>query len=715
MPFRKALLYMVYILSAVLISSGAACAQESLASLLGRVTDPSGAVIAGAAVRATNVATNTTASSVSNEQGNYEIPYLLPGVYRVEVEITGFKKAIRDGVELHVADRQAVDFTLELGAITESIAVTAHGELLDTTNASVGTSMQSRSASELPVVGGNAFYLARLTPGVLSSGGRSAGNAMDAGAGTNIIVNGVKSGSSEITLDGVPNMTERDGAIPPIQDLVQEFRIQTATFDASIGHAAGAVTNVSLKSGTNALHSTAYGFYSRWRAVPWFTNKFIYDPTTGPINEAKKARALEGWRHERWGATFGGPVVLPKVYNGRSKTFWVYGYEGLYILRNLNGTYNVPTDAQRRGDFSGLLKISSRYQIYDPMTIRPAPAGHFSREPLAGNVIPASRLDPVALKLLEYWPRSNQAGTVDFRQNYFRTRDINRDDRNMSGKVDHNFSEAHRMFFRLSNNQHDNKTDTLPGLASGTLLDRTTYGAVLDAVYVFNPQTRLNLRYGITYEDDATSRRSQLMDLTTLGFPQSLVNEIKTKGNAAGIAFPQISVDGLQRLGDAGGNGIGTIYHTWAGTMTRMTGGHSFRIGGEYRLQRENAFNYGAVAPNLTFSTTWTRGPPENSPTAANGVGQGLASMLFGLPTSGNIATNASQAEQSTFTGLYLQDDWRVTPRLSVNLGLRWAYEGADTERFNRAVRGFDFGAASPLSAAAAGAYAKAPDPILPG
>jgi hypothetical protein len=630
--------------------------------------------------------------------------------------MTGFKKSIREAVELHVADRLTVDFNLELGAVAESITVAGDTTLLDTTTASVGTIMQSRQTSELPIVGGNAFYLARLTPGVLSSAGRSAGNPMDTGAGTDIIVNGVKSGSSEITLDGVPNMAERDGALPPIQDLVQEFKMQTVTFDASIGHAAGAVTNVSLKAGTNALHATSYGFYSRWRAVPWFTNKFIYDPTTGPINDAKKEGALEGWRHERWGATFGGPVVLPKLYNGRNRTFWVFGYEGLYIMRNLNGTYNVPPDPQRRGDFSDLLKVNSRYQIYDPMTTRASPTqpDRFMRDKLPDNIIPTARLDPMALKLLEYWPKANKPGNADFRQNYFRTRDINRDDRNMITKIDHNFSEKHRVFFRLANNQHDNKQDTLPGLASGTVLDRTDYGLVFDDVYVFNPQTLLNFRWGVTYEDDATKRRSQMMDLTTLGWPQFLVNEISTKNTAAGIAFPQLSVNGLQKLGDAGGNRIGTLYHTWAGTLTRMTGDHSLRMGGEFRLQRENGFNYGAVSPNLTFSTNWTKGPLDNSTAAANGVGQGLASMLFGLPTSGSIAINASRAEQSTFSGLFLQDDWRITRRLSLNIGLRWEYEGADTERFNRSVRSFDFTTASPISQKAAAAYAKAPDPILP-
>ena len=713
MSFLNRRMIILYVLLATLFAN-VTSGQESRATLLGRVVDPSGAVIVGATVRAVNLGTNTVATSTTNEHGNYEIPYLPPATYQLEVEVAGFKKLVQKGVELHVADRQVLDFKLELGPVAESVTVAGQGELLDTATASTGTIMLSRQASELPIVGGNAFYLARLTPGVLSSGGRSAGNPMDFNAATDIIVNGVKGGSSEITMDGVPNMSQQSGALPPIQDMVQEFKIQTSTFDAAVGHAAGAVTNVSLRSGTNSLHATSYGFYSRWRAVPWFTNKFIYDPTTGPITQEKKDRALEGWRHERWGATFGGPVVLPKLYNGRNRTFWTFGYEGLYIMRNLNTTFSVPTDAQRRGDFSDLLKISSRYQIYDPDTIREGTGGHTSRSPLAGNIIPVSRLDPVALKLLTYWPDSNQAGTVDHLNNYFRTRDINRDDRNLIGKIDQNFGERHRMFLRLSNNFYNNKQDTLPTLASGSITTQSDYGAVLDDVYIFNPSTLLNVRYGLTYEDSAASRRSQQMDLMTLGFSQQLVNEIVTKNNAAGIAFPQITVNPLQKLGDAGGNHIATVYHTWAGTVTHMRGSHSFRIGGEFRLHRENGFNYGAVSPNLTFNATWTRGPADTSPTAPANVGQSLASMLFGYPASGSVAINASRAEQSTYTGLYVQDDWRVTTRLTLSMGLRWEFEGADTERFNRSVRGFDFNAVSPISEAAKAAYAKNPDPILP-
>ncbi|MEK7408470.1 MAG: TonB-dependent receptor [Acidobacteriota bacterium] len=694
------------------IGCAIAWAQESRATIIGRVSDPSGAVVVGAKVQAINTATNTGASSVANEQGNYEIPYLLPGVYRVEVEMAGFKKSVRDGIELRVSDRMTLDFTLEVGNLAESIVVTGETPLLEAANASIGMVMDERRVTELPVVGGNPFYLSRLAPGVLSSGGRYAGNPMDTGAATDIIVNGTRGGSSEVSVDGAPNMSERNSVFSPPQDMVQEFRIHTATFDASIGHSPGAVTNVSMKSGANVLHGASSLFDSRIRAVPWHTNRFIYDPTTGPITPEKKERALQGWLHQRWDASMSGPVLIPRLLDRRNGTFWTFGYEGLYILRNLSGTYTVPTLAQRKGDFSELLRVSSRYQIYDPATIQPAPAGRFSRQPLAGNIIPASRIDPMALKFLPYWPEPNQVTTADGRQNYFRTRDINRDNRTMVGRLDHNFSQNHRFFFRLNNSQHDNKENTLPTIATGNIIDRTGYGVVLDDVYVFNPQLLLNLRYGLTYNAQITARFSQGIDLASFGFPRSLLEEIRAKNASAGIAFPQITVDGLTGLGDTGGVTFTTYYQTFGGTLTKLTGDHSLRIGAEYRLMRENGYNYGNVAPRIDFGTGWTRGPMDNSTAAP--IGQGMASFLFGVPTGGNININASRAEQSSYTSLFVQDDWRLTARLTLNIGLRYEYESPTTERFNRTIRAFDFTTPSPIAAQALANYTKAPIAEVP-
>lgn len=688
-------------------------AQESRATLIGRAADPTAALIAGATVRAVNTATNAGVSTVTNQSGNYEIPYLLPGVYRVAVEMPGFKKAVRDGIELRVNDRLTLDFTLELGDVAESVVVTGETPLLEASTASIGVVMDERRVAELPTVGGNPFYLARLSAGVLSSGGRSAGNPMDAGAATGVIVNGTRGGSSEVTVDGVPNMTNRNAVFSPPQDLVQEFKIHTATYDASIGHAAGALTNVSMKSGTNRLHGTAYYDHSRWRGVPWFTNRFLADPAT-ILTPAERAAQIPSWLHERSGVTISGPVRIPRISDGRNRTFWTYGFENLNISRNLAFTGTVPTPEQVKGDFSRLLALGSRYQIYDPATTVPAPNNRFQRQPLAANIVPASRIDSRATKILSYYPAPNQPGTSDGRNNFFRTRTIDRENYTITARGDHNFSEKNRFFARWNYSQHDNSTDTLPGITNIDLLDRTGLGVVLDDVHVFSPGLLLNVRYGVTYQSDLTSRGSQGFDLLQLGLPQSLLNAIKTKVNPAGIAFPNVQIDGnaYTALGINGGSTAATNYQTAGATVTRIAGRHSMKFGSEYRVMLETGYSFGQVAPQLLFAGTYTRGPLDNATGAP--IGQGLASMLLGIPSGGVINNNASRAEKSGSLSMFLQDDWRITSRLTINLGLRYERESPITERFNRTIRDFDFATANPVSAAALANYARAPIAEVP-
>jgi len=690
-------------------------AQESRGTIHGIVSDPSGALIPGAEVKVKNVDMGTVATATTNEAGQYEVPYLLPGIYDVTVQAQGFKAAVRRGIQLRVADRLELDFALELGEVTQSVVVTAETPLLDTSNANLGMVLYTQQVRDLPVVGGNPFYLARLTPGVWSTGGRYAGNPMDQGAGTKLVVDGTYN-TSEALLDGAPNVAQRNTVVSPPQDLVQEFKIQTLAYDASIGHTAGALTSVSIKAGANKLHGTGYFNESRWRAVPWFTNRWIYDPSTGPITKEKKESALQGWRHRRGGFTVTGPVYLPRVYDGRNRTFFSFGFEKLYIMRNLHGIYTVPTPEERKGDFSALLSAGSVYQIYDPFTTVPSPTkkGRFQRQPFPGNIIPTSRLDPIALKILGYYPEPNQAGTIDGRNNYFRTRDIKRWNRTTIFRVDHNVSDKQRLFIRWDNSQHDNRSDTLPTEATRTILDRTGWGLVFDDVYTISPQTIVNLRYGLTYQNPYNCRGTQGFDLTTLGFSQSLVQEIVSKADAAGLTFPYIYIDNgrYTRIGDTGGSNVSAYYQTLAGNLTKMVDTHSLKFGGEFRLMRENGYNFGNVAPRFNFSSTYTRGPLDNSPAAR--VGQGLASMLLGIPSGGRVNVNASRAEQSTFWGFYIHDDWRLTRKLNLNLGVRWEYEGPTTERFNRSIRMFDFTVESPIAEVARANYAKNPLPELP-
>lgn len=691
-------------------------AQETRGAITGRVTDASGAIVPGAQVEVTNVATGASFRSVTNEAGSFDVPYLLPGVYRVAVHARGFKSVIREGVELRVSDRLALTFTLEVGDVSESVSVTAEAPLLDVTTASAGRVIGQRQASELPVMGGNPFYLARLTGGVAAPERGNGQNPFDAGSGTTtIIVNGTRSGSSEVTLDGSPNMYNNQTAFGPPQDLVQEFKINTAAYDASQGHAAGAIINVSIRSGTNQLHGTGYLFDSWIRARPWFLNRWLYDPNTGPIDERKILQATPGWLHMRWGGTATGPVVIPKRYDGRNRTFWSFGYEGVKVRRETTFTGTVPTPEEKRGDFSALLALGAAYQIYDPATTTPAAtAGRFQRLPLAGNRIPTSRLDPIAQKLLSYYPDPNTPGTADGRQNYFRVAKDNRLWGSYLGRLDHNFSQNHRAFLRLNANTWHQETQNMPTVADGNVNERPGYGLVLDDVYVFNPQLLLNVRYGLTYQNPSTTRTSQGIDLVSLGISDKLVREILSKNNAAGIAFPQVVIDGgaFSDLGASGGNSSAGFYQTWSGTLTKIAGTHSMRMGGEYRLLRESSYNFGNVAPRFEFASAYTRGPLDNSPAAP--IGQGLASMLFGIPTGGRVDVNASQAEQSGFTALFFQDDWRVSSKLTVNAGLRYEYESPTTERYNRSIRGFDAATPNPVEPAARSNYAKSPIPEVP-
>jgi hypothetical protein len=673
-------------------------------------------VIPGAKVEALNVATNVSVTAVTNEAGNYDIPYLLPGLYRLTAEAPGFKRTVRDGIELRVADRLVVDLRLEVGAVTESVEVVAETPLLTTATAAIGAVMGQRQITELPIVGGNPFYLARISAGVLSATGRGNGqNPFDSGsATTTIVVNGTRPGSSEVTLDGITNMFNNQTAFGPPQDLVQEFKINTAAYDATQGHATGAMVNVNLKSGTNQPHGTGYLFDSRLRARPWFLNRFLYDPNTGPITERKIKEATPGWLHQRWGYTITGPVVVPRLYDGRNRTFFAYGYEGVRVRRETTFTGTVPTPDEKRGDFSALLRLGAVYQIYDPATIAPAQGGRFTRQPLPGNVVPASRIDPIAANILKYYPEPNSPGTADGRQNYFRIAMDNRRWASYLGRLDHNFSQQHRFFARLNANTWHQETQNMPTVANGNINRRPGYGLGVDDVIVFNPQLLLNVRYGFSWQRPSVSRFSQGFNMTELGFPVSLAQEIASKTDPAGFAFPEVVIDSgaFSNLGASGGNLNSIYYQMVAGTLTKIVATHSVRLGGEFRLLRENAYNYGNVAPRLEFAQTWTRGPLDNSPAAP--IGQGLASMLLGYPTGGWVNVNASYAQQSTFTALFLQDDWKLGSRLTLNIGVRYEYEGPTTERFNRSLRGFDPATPNPIEAEARARYAQNPIPEVP-
>src|SRR5918993_19701 len=366
------------------VTATAAYAQESRGTITGTVVDASRAVIPGATVTITNVARGTDVTVVTNETGFFQAPYLISGTYRITVELAGFKKLVREGVEVRVDDRLQIELPLELGGTEEQVTVTAEAPMLQTTNASLGQIIDAKRVAELPIPHGDPYALIGLAAGASFMRSARLDRPFEPTHIVGYAMNGVRSNRSDITIDGLPststaNAGEITASYVPPQGLVQEFKVQTAIFDASFGNTEGGVTNLVLKSGTNKLAGELY-FVKTPKAL--WANDFFANMNNIPLSD---------FRYTRGAAVAGGPVVIPGVYDGRNKTFFIYGYETLPEARpRNNGTPTVPTEKMRNGDFSELLAVNSSYQIYNPFTTRPHPtiAGRLIRDPFPGNIIP---------------------------------------------------------------------------------------------------------------------------------------------------------------------------------------------------------------------------------------------------------------------------------------------------------------------------------------
>lgn len=695
---------------AVLMIVPAALGQEARGTIVGRVVDASGSVIPNAAVEVTNKAMGTRVTMTTTDAGLYQALFLIPGVYKVEVSMTGFKKYVRDDIEVRVNDRIEVAVQLEVGTTEQSVTVTGETPLLSTESASLGTVVDGRRVTELPIPHGNPYFLISLAAGVSFTRDPRLDRPFEPTHIVGYTMDGTRANRSDVTIDGaVSTATAGNGEVissyVPPADIVAEFKVQTATFDASFGQTEGGVTNISLKSGTNELHGT--GYYTAMRPS-WFANDFFANATKTPRPD---------FYYHRWGASLGGPVVLPKLYNGKNRTFFMWGYEGINEARpRNNGTPTVPTTEMKNGDFSKLLPVSSSYQIYNPFTRRSAAGGRFQQDPFAGNLIPSSLFNPVGKKVLDtYYPAPLQAGDADFRNNYLRP-ELNEvaDYFTHSVRMDHNITDSNRLFARVSwYDRTSTYNDFFDNAASGTLFWFKSRAAVIDDVITINPTTVVNLRYGYNRFIRGTDGKPEVIgfDLSSLGFP-SYYNGLVSNDMRR---FPRFDISGYQGTAQ-GGESRPNDTHNIIASVQKMLRAHSIKAGMEFRSYRETQLNFGNnTTGQFAFDSTWTRGPLDNSPTSPSSIGQSVASFLLGLPTSSSLINRpASYAEQSVSWSYYFHDDWKVNSRLTLNLGLRWEYDGPLTERWDRSVRNFDLNYTQPFEAAAQAAYALNPTTEIP-
>jgi hypothetical protein len=710
--------FLLRLLAASLCTASFLHAQDIHASINGQVTDPSGAAVPGVAIRALNTATQTTVGTTSNPKGIYNLPFLTPGVYTVTAEIQGFKKSERPNIELRVNDAIDIDMHLEVGNTSESITVDTAPALLDTETASQGEVVDTRRIQDLPLQAGNAEEMILFAPGVVNSTNLRARKTSFNSASSQFVTDGNQLYSNETTIDGVPDTFASNGtplvAFQPPQFAVSEFRVLTAGYDAAAGHATGSVVNLVTAGGTDKFHGEIHDFFS---------NSYLDSSTF--FQERAGLRKPE-YQDNRYGASIGGPAAVPHLFKGDKKTFFFYAWEANKWGKPVTTVGTVPTDAEKNGDFSALLGLGSNYQIYDPATTTAVAGGHFTRTGFAGNKIPSFRIDPVAKQILNYYAEPNTNGSKTGQLNYTQSIKDVFDYYVHFVRIDHAFSDRNRMFARFD---YDHYLETDPGfynnISGGVNLTRINRGAAVDDVIVLSPSNVLDLRYGVTDEEAPEYRISKGFNLSSLGFSPNLLALL----NPARQTFPNIYLN--TKANNGGGcsgactgtysgfgnfnNGDGAItgfIHQFAGTLNTTRASHDLHIGGEFRLYRSFGNNAPFdVSPGYQFLATYT----DASDTAsAAPIGQELAALELGIPTTGQMTRSTSYAMQSVYGAGYIQDNWKVNHRLTLNAGIRLEHESPVTERFNRSVRGFDYTSPSPIATQAIANYSTNPSSLLP-
>ncbi len=664
----------------VLLSASLTFGQSFTATVRGTVKDASGASIPHASVTITDADRGTSQATTADEGGRFAITALPPGRYMLIVEAAGFKKFSSGNFDLAVQQQATFDPKLDVGEVSQTVEVSATAARVNTTIANLGQVIDNETIVSLPNLGRNPMAFTYLTPGVVGSGGRPGD------ANTNFVANGSRNSTSDVLLDGVTVVTvEQNSGITdlkysPAVDAVQEFKVQTNFFSAEFGQTGGAVVNMVTKSGTNRFDGTGYYFlrHSALNANNWFSNRV---GQTSPYN-----------RRDQAGGVLGGPVV-------KNKTFFFAMYEYTEAKSPLTSTRTVPTLRQRQGDFSQTKNAAGQVMtIYNPFDTFVNAQGNIERRPFAGNVIPATMLDPIALKALSYFPLPNAPSTSITETNNWFGQGIQQSvNRQMSIKIDQHFSERSRLSGRYSYGPY---TQTPPNLfgelgAAFPLNNGPVVGSVHSVVTEFTrtqSATALwSVRYGLTY---AAYIRDPLerFDLTALGLPQYM------KDQATFDVFTRFAPDGYSPIGTEGWlkmdrqEGV----HHFSGSYTRIIGGHNLKAGAESRWNFLDYAQPGYPSGQFTFGRGITC---RDRFSCAGTEGNGLAAMLLGWPSGGDFHIDPKVFTRSAYWGFYVHDDWRVRPKLTLNLGLRYDFDVPRWETENR-MSYWDLDAQSPIQVA---------------
>ena len=655
------LLAILMLIACVAVLAMPLAAQTFFGSVVGTVSDASGAAVPNAAVTLTNTGTADRRSAQTDANGNYQFVSLVPGAYRIDIEQPGFKHLTRDQVSVRVDVATRVDGTLEVGDVTQTMEVSAQAALLQTESATLSQVVEGRQVQEMPLNGRNIMNLLGLVPGVVPQGSTSGSLIGNQNGGTsvwgfgNYQIGGGISNQNATYIDGAPaNLPPNNAtAFVPTQDAIQEFNVATNNVSAEFGGYAGGVVNMTTKSGTNEFHGGAYEFF-RNKALN--ANDFFNNSTGSP---------KPPFNQNQFGASLIGPVI-------KNRTFFSFVWENFAMRRGYPATWTVPTQAIRDGNFAGY------NTIYDPLTTcgqlsNPACSGTtVSRQPFANNVIPASRIDPTAKAMLFYWLLPTQPGANN---NYPVNDPRGGDTSQYNARIDQTVSDKQRIFGRYSYwNMLTSPGDPFNNKTGATETHIKNQQVVLGDTYTINPTTVVDLRASYLRMFYGAFVPHNGADMSQFGPGWAKIGPQMTFR-----MFPRVNFSGAytyRAIGYLGQLSRDNDY-SYTGSLTKIVGRHTLKVGGQVRRDMWGFISLTTPGGSFNFDNTFTSANATNASTS----GQGFASFLLGYPTTGVIGTAQTIYQVLNSQGYYFTDTFQLTNKLTLNYGVRWEQPGAFMEK----------------------------------
>ena len=670
----KSLLILAAFFVSVLSSTVLLSAQSPQASISGTISDGQGSAVPGADVVARNLATNLSFRAKTGQDGGYVLPILPIGDYEVTATYTGFKTFVRSGIRLEVSQRLRLDIALELGQVTEVVEVKAEIARVQTEDSSLGTVVESKRIAELPLNGRHVFNLVKIVPGVQPRDNTTDGFAeISNQTFSQFRINGGPAYGNQFFLDGGVNSApvHNEIAVVPMADAVEEFKVETNALKAEYGQTSGGVVNVVTKSGTNELRGSLYEFLRNDAMDARNAFSTQPDPRTGRIKQVL--------RYNQYGGTVGGPVFIPKFYDGRNRTFFFFGYEQWrWRASGSPRLGTVATEQQRAGDFSNTLDGQGRViTVFDPATTTPRPGGGSTRTAFPNNIIPASRFDALAKRVLEFMPMPNATPTNAFTNanNFVSLVPSSSDQGTSNMRLDHRFTENDSLFFRYTvtrNTRRDKGWGLGPADPAARDDQRDNHAVVVNYTKVLTPTTLNDLRV-------AASR--QWLPFEHPSFDQNWPQQLGYPSIIPQDQFPPVGISGLLGIGNSSFSaGLrAQQFVQIVDSMTLIRGNHTLKTGFDLRWYRLSFINRSRPSGFFDFNTSLT-----NNPVAPAGTGVGLASFLLGEVSGGGQGYRPFFQFRALPLGVYFQDDWKVTRNLTLNLGVRYDISFGPTEMHDR-------------------------------